>query len=95
MKEEELRTHAVCTGCRRKLGETGLPLFWRLKIERFGIKMDAVKRQHGLTMLLGGHAGLAAVMGQNEDMAESVLEEKTITLCEECFQNPVNLFPLI
>ncbi len=37
MKERELREHATCSLCRQKIGHTGLPLFWVVRIERFGI----------------------------------------------------------
>lgn len=87
MKEKELREHATCSLCRKPVMASGLPLFWTLKIERFGIKLDAVKRQQGLTMMLNGHAALAAVMGRDEDMAESVMAPVTVTVCETCAMN--------
>ena len=83
MKEQELREFAICAICGEKIGHTGLPLFWRVRIRRYGMKLDAVQRQQGLTMFLGGHAELAAVMGPNEDMAEQISEIE-ITVCESC-----------
>lgn len=83
MKEKELREIAKCVMCGKGVGHTGLPLFWRIRIERYGLNMDAIQRQQGLTMSLGGHAVLAAVMGPQEDMAKKILS-KEITLCEEC-----------
>lgn len=44
--------------------------------------MDVITRQQGLTMMIG-HAGLAQVMGPDEDMAEKIYEAE-ITVCEEC-----------
>ena len=84
MKEKELRKHATCSVCGRPIGHTGLPLFWTVKIERHGIKMDVVRRQDGLTAMLGGNAMLAEVMGTNEDMTEPVMEPVELTVCETC-----------
>lgn len=83
MKEKELREVAICAMCENKIGHTGLPLFWRVRIRRYGLKTDAIKRQQGLTMMLDGHALLAQVMGPDEDMAEKILETE-ITVCEKC-----------
>ncbi len=83
MNERELRQHATCSLCNKPIGRTGLPLFWRVKIERFGIDMRAVQRQTGLAMMLG-NAALAGVMGPDEDMATPVMEPVTLTVCEEC-----------
>lgn len=69
--------------CGQKIGHARLPLFWRVRIERYGVKIDAVQRQTGLAMMLDGHAALAAVMGPDEDMAEKILS-KEITVCEDC-----------
>lgn len=62
---------------------SGLPLFWRVTVERFGIDMQAVQRQHGLGMMLGNGA-IAAIMGPDEDLAKPMMEPKTITVCEDC-----------
>jgi len=83
MKEKELREIAECALCRKKIGHTGLPLFWRVRIERYGIKMDAVKRQQGLSMMLDGHNSLAQIMGPDEDMAEKISSTE-VTICEDC-----------
>lgn len=81
MKERELRQHATCSLCRKAIGHTGLPLFWRVKIERFGIDMAAAQRQQGLGMMIGGP--LAMVMGPDEDLAH-LIHETTLTVCEAC-----------
>jgi hypothetical protein len=83
MKETELRECAICKLCGKKIGQTGLPLFWRVRTEHWGVKIDALQRQQGLTMMLGGHAALAGVMGLDEDMAEKISSTE-ITVCEEC-----------
>ena len=83
MKEQELREVATCGMWGNNIGRTGMPLFWRVRIERYGLKADALRRQQGLTMMLGGHAALAAIMGPDEDMAEKI-SSKEITVCEDC-----------
>ncbi len=83
MKELELRQHADCTGCGKKIGHTGLPLFWRVTVERFGIDMQAVKKQSALAEWMG-NATLARAMGTDDDMATPVMAPVTITLCEQC-----------
>lgn len=83
MRERELREHTTCSVCQKPIGHTRLPLFWRVHIERFGIDLNAVRRQDGLAAMLGS-ATLAAAMGPDEQMAKPVMEPATITLCETC-----------
>jgi hypothetical protein len=83
MKESELRKHTKCSKCDKPIMHTHLPLFWTGEFKRYGIKMDVVKRQDGLTAMLGGDAVLAQVMGTDEDMAQ-LMCSKNITLCETC-----------
>ena len=82
MKERELRQHATCSLCNQAIGHTRLPLFWRVKIERFGIDLTAVQRQQGLGLMIGG--ALAMVMGPDEDLATPVMDPVTLTVCETC-----------
>lgn len=82
MKEKELREHSACDLCGKKILASGLPLFWRVTVERFGVDTAACQRQHGLGLMLG--APLASVMGPDEDLAAPVMEPKKITVCETC-----------
>lgn len=84
LKERDLREAAKCSVCGKPLGHTGLPLFWRVTIERYGVDLNAVRRQDGLTMQLGGNSFLAGVMGADEDMATPMMEPKQVTVCENC-----------
>jgi len=81
MKELELRKVAKCVICGEKIMHAGIPLFWRVRIERYGLKADAIKRQQGLDMMISPH--LAQVMGPDEDMAEKFFSIE-ITVCETC-----------
>ncbi len=94
MKEAELRKHTTCSLCKKPIGHTKLPLFWRVTVERFGIDVQAVQRQHGLTLMIG--APLAAVMGPDETMARPLMEPKVLTVCETCACErdlPIAAFP--
>lgn len=62
---------------------TGLPLFYRVKMQRFGVDLRAVQEQHGLEMMLG-NAALASIMGPDRDIATPITEEFTVLLCENC-----------
>lgn len=83
MKEAELRNHTTCSLCHKKIMACGLPLFWRLTIERFGIDIRAIQRQDGLSQIVGSSA-IASVMGPNEDLASPVQEATILTICEKC-----------
>lgn len=90
MKEKELRAHLTCNFCNAVVTHTGLPLFWRLKVARFGLDAHAVQRQHGLALHLGS-AALAGIMGPDEDLAKPVMEEVTLTACEGCVMDKLSL----
>lgn len=62
---------------------TGLPLFWRIKIDRFGIDSKAVQRQAGLEMMIG-NAQIAKVISPETEFAKTIMETKTVILCEQC-----------
>lgn len=83
MKAAELRKHVTCALCERPIGHSGMPLFWRVRVERFGVDLQAVRRQDGLGAFLGSNA-LASVMGPDEDLAAPVMEPVLLTVCEPC-----------
>lgn len=89
MKERELRLYADCSLCRKPIGHTRLPLFWRVSIERFGIDLNATGRQMGLTAMLGGSARLALAIGADEDMAKPLFDKITLSICETCAMSPI------
>jgi hypothetical protein len=94
MKASEIKK---CTMCGKGVMHTGLPLFWRVTIERFGISLDAVQRRHGLEQYFGGGyvgATLAGVMGPDEQIAQPVMLPVTLILCEECAMQDVPIAAL-
>lgn len=82
MKEEAIRKAAKCAVCGKPFGHTGLPMFWRVTVERYVVDMAALNRLQGLTMLTGSPV-LASVFSTNEPLARQALEV-TITVCESC-----------
>jgi hypothetical protein len=87
MKERELRQHLTCHLCNQKIMASGLPLFWRVTVERFGLDLQAIQRQSGLEAMFNGNAFIAAAMGPDEDMATSMMEPVVLTVCETCGVN--------
>jgi hypothetical protein len=94
MLEAELRASAKCASCGKGFGHTGLPLFWRLKVERWGVMADAVRRQAGLEMLVGS-TQLAEVFSPGEAMAAEVMQPVTMTFCETCIMKPIHVPALV
>jgi hypothetical protein len=84
MKEKELRELAECGVCHKPFGHTGIPLFWRVRVTRYGINLRTVKAQDGLAQMMGGSSELAAVMGPDKDMASPVMGPVEVTVCEAC-----------
>jgi len=84
MKEKELRKVVTCGLCKRKIGSCGLPMFWRVIVERHGLNISAIKRQAALTEMLGGNASLAITMGADDDMTMPLMDPVAVTVCEEC-----------
>lgn len=83
MREKELRACAKCGLCGKPFGASGMPLFYRIKIERFGVKGDVVRRQAGLEQMLGS-VQLAQAMGPDEEMTMPLMEPLRMTVCETC-----------
>lgn len=84
MKRSELQK---CAFCKQGVMSSGVPLFWRISIERFCVDVSAVQRLHGLETFFGGGSSgamLAGAMGQNEDIAVPLMEKKLLVLCDWC-----------
>lgn len=75
------------------LNEGGHPMFYRVRIERFCFRPDAIHRRLGLEQYFAGgpatgggrwSAVLAQVMGADEDLARRLGEPRTILVCQQC-----------
>ena len=84
MRERELREHASCGVCGNPIGESALPVFWTVKLQQHGVRLDAVRRQTGLAQMLGGNAAIAMAMGPDEEMTIPLTEEVELTVCLSC-----------
>lgn len=77
-----------CAICRKGVMHTGLPLFWRIHIERIGVDMQAVQRQHGLEQFFGGTSPgavvLADVFSDGTPVGKPLNEGTTVLVCEDC-----------
>ena len=78
MKQSEF---TKCVTCDKGMG-TGV-FFYRVRVEQFVLDIGAIRRQHGLEMVMGAAAPLAAMMGPDEDMARG-MGEHTALICGEC-----------
>lgn len=91
MKAEEIQH---CALCGQGVMHAGVPLFWRIRLERMGVDMAAVRREVGMELLMGGHVALARVMGPNEDIGVPVGEARTIVVCESCAGEETSVYRL-
>jgi len=83
MKERELAKHQVCSKCQGSIFQSGVPMFFRVTLEQFVLRVDQIKRQAGLAAFLGSGA-VAQIMGPDEDMAELFYKAITLTICHRC-----------
>ncbi len=95
MKEDKLRAHATCSVCGERIGHTRLPIFWVISIEQYTINIGAIRRQDGLTALLGNHARLSQIMGTDAEMAELMLGPIQKTICATCATGDICLMQLV
>lgn len=84
LKELELRKYATCSLCNKKIVNNGIPLFWKVTIERFSLNTGAIYRQDGLAATLGGRSDIAMAMGPDEELASPFMESVTLSVCESC-----------
>ena len=94
MKERELRECATCAVCGQLIGKASLPVFWRVSMEYHGVNVEAVQRQTGLAMMMGGNGALAAVMGPDDEITMPLMEPGAITVCHDCGMQGVTVAEL-
>lgn len=79
MKQADLKP---CACCGKGIMHAGTPVFYRVKIESLCVDVGAVKRQHGLEMMMG-NAAIAFHMGPQEDLAK-VIDQREALICLQC-----------
>lgn len=75
-----------CALCGKGVMHTGIPLFYRVTIQRMGIDMPEVQRSHGMEQFFGG--ALAAWVFHDPDIAKPITEQQTVLICESCSTVP-------
>lgn len=79
-----------CKKCGKGVMHTGIPLFYRITVEQMGVDGNAVRKAHGLEMMLGRAAPLGQVLGLNEDIGIPIGDPSKGLLCMTCSQD-INL----
>lgn len=90
LNEKQLREVCKCSSCGKGVMNTGLPLFWVVKVERYGIDHSAIQRQNGLEQMMGGCVALAQVLSPGETMAKQLIDKK-LSFCEDCMHEKTGL----
>jgi hypothetical protein len=72
-----------CVKCGKGVAHTGIPLFYRVTIERMGIDGQAVRQHAGLEQMIG-NARIAHAMGADADIGIPIGEAEKGLICSEC-----------
>lgn len=83
MKETELRETLKCVACERPILHTGMPFFWRVTAERFGVDLRVLQRQANLARAVGSRQ-LATIIGPDDDVAKSMQGPVKFAICDQC-----------
>jgi hypothetical protein len=78
---------APCALCGKGVMHTGVPLFYRVRIETMGVNARAVQSAHAMELYMGGHVALARVF-EDPDIATPVVPEATALVCQTCGTQP-------
>lgn len=82
-----------CLICGLGMAHAGSLAFFRMRLDRMIIDSGAVRRAHGLEVMLG-NAYLANIMGPDEDLARQFTSD-TVLICEPCaLRRPERVFAL-
>lgn len=68
---------------------TGLPIFYRVTVERMAVDLKAVQQRAGLEMYFGGSAALADVFAPTTEIANPLFQAATILVCDRCAIDPL------
>jgi len=81
-----------CAMCGNGLMHTGIPIFYKLRIEPMGFDSGAIQRTNAIEQYFGGEAGpgiaIANAMGPNEDLAKPLGEPVELLICQPCGVTP-------
>ena len=85
-KQEHIKN---CIGCNKGVAHDGEITFYRISFDIMMFNAAAIKRQHGLEMMVGS-AMIASIMGPNEDLAVALGQPIHALVCDGC----ASKFPL-
>lgn len=88
MKANELRP---CDLCGKGLMHSGVPLFFRLTVERLAVDPQAIRERVGLATMFGntpGAGAIAEVFASRSDVATPFVERHELLVCENCAIDP-------
>jgi len=81
MKQRDL---LKCVCCRQGLMHDRAMTFFRIRLTRFILDMQAIRRQHGLEMSFEPAPMLASIMGPDPDLALPLDPGFEALICEGC-----------
>jgi hypothetical protein len=76
-----------CFICKKGIGHAGMPIFFKITMQRYGLNARTVQQTLGLESFFGGvqdGAVLANVMGADPDIADKLEEEVSGLICFSC-----------
>lgn len=83
-----------CPLCGKGLMHSGVPLAWRVSVQRIGIDLRKVQRQSGLEQMMGNVA-IASVFAPESEYGVKIDDPVTMVICEPCaLANPIGLAAL-
>lgn len=77
----------LCAHCGKGVAHTGIPIFWRVTVERMGIDRIAVQQTAGMEQFFGGQVAIARAF-QDPDIAKPIVPGDTFLVCERCALEP-------
>jgi hypothetical protein len=82
-----------CVCCGKGLSHGGLPLFWRVTLERFGLDAGAVRRTGAMEQYFDSPA-IAEVFSTGEPLGRRVDLSGPMLLCEPCVMDGARIVAL-
>lgn len=76
-----------CALCGRGVAHTGIPLFYRVRIEHMGIDRQAVEQTAGMERFFMGHVAIARAF-QDPEIATPLFPAVTALVCQQCATEP-------
>lgn len=79
-----------CAACGKGVMHLGMPVFWRVTVERMGIDLQAARQTSAMEMFFGGQVAIARAF-QDPDIAKPIVPGDTFLVCEACALEPHRL----